>query len=313
MRLRSDICACLTLPSGARYPGACSLDSEMYCRKTYVKGSDGDQREELTSEETHAPGAGRRLRGASRGSLGRLGRDALRKGKDVLCDLTLTMTDNEWHPAIHSQYQCSPVGNDRVWDLAAEAGLDIRGLDATGAVIEVRDQLHLVAAVPELLGDLHEHAYVLEARDLERHEREDHIGHIEHRDHLLLERGPCVDHDVGVALAQELEDVLHVRAGDELSRLRRRRREENLAAGRVRDEDRLEDIGVGVVERPDEIGDGLRLGAHVEDHGDVAEGKAPIDEDDGLLRELMQRDGEVRRDRRPADATFWREERDDLA
>src|SRR5439155_2787296 len=78
MRLRSDICACLTLPSGARYPGACSLDSEMYCRKTYVKGSDGDQREELTSEETHAPGAGRRLRGASRGSLRRLGRDALR-------------------------------------------------------------------------------------------------------------------------------------------------------------------------------------------------------------------------------------------
>src|SRR6266550_5817873 len=112
----------------------------------------------LASEETHAPGAGRRLRRAGRCGLGRLGRDALRKGKDVLCDLTLTMTDNEWHPAIHGQYQCSPVGNDRVWDLAAEAGLDVRRLDAAGAVIAVRDELHLVTAVAELLGDLHEHA-----------------------------------------------------------------------------------------------------------------------------------------------------------
>src|SRR2546430_13802122 len=116
MRLRSDICACLTLPSGARYPGACSLDSEMYCRKTLVKGSDGDQREGLTSEETHAPGASRRFRRAGRGGLGRLRSYALCEGKDVLCDLTLTMTDNERHPALHGQHKCSPVGNDGVRD-----------------------------------------------------------------------------------------------------------------------------------------------------------------------------------------------------
>src|SRR5712691_7773255 len=101
MRLSSDICACLTLPSGARYPGACSLDSEMYCRKTLVKGSDGDQREGLASEETHAPAAGGSLRGAGRRGLGRLGGDPLRKGKYVLCDLTLTVADNEWHAPVY--------------------------------------------------------------------------------------------------------------------------------------------------------------------------------------------------------------------
>src|SRR2546430_7958157 len=233
MRLRSDICACLTLPSGARYPGACSLDSEMYCRKTLVKGSDGDQRGGLASEETHTPGAGRRLRRAGRCGLGRLGRNALRERKDVLCDLTLTMTDNEWHPAVDGQYESPPVGNDRVGDLAAEARLDLRRLDAPGAVISVGDKLHFFAAVPELLGDLHEHTHVLQARDLERHEREDHVGHVEHRDHLLLERGPGVDDDVGVALAQELEDVFHVRARDELGRLRRRWRQKHLDAGGV--------------------------------------------------------------------------------
>src|SRR2546423_2329271 len=242
MRLRSDICACLTLPSGARYPGACSLDSEMYCRKTLVKGSDGDQREGLTSEETHAPGAGRRLRRTGRCGLGRLGRDALRKGKDVLCDLTLTMTDNEWHPAVDGQYQSPPVGNDRMGNLAAEARLDVRRLDATGAVISVGDKLHFVAAVPELLCDLHEHTHVLEARDLERHERRGHVGHVEHRDHLLLERGPGVAPDVGVAAAQALEDVFHVRAGDELGRLRRRWREKHLDARGMRDQHGLEHI-----------------------------------------------------------------------
>src|SRR5207302_2017924 len=172
---------------------------------------------------------------AGRGGLGRLGRDALRERKYVLCDLTLTMTDNEWHPAVDGQYQSPPVGNDRVRDLAAEARLDVRRLDATGAVISIGDKLHFVAAVPELLGDLHEHTHVLEARDLERHERED------------------------------------------------------------------------------QVRDGLRLRAHVQDHGDVAKRQAPVDEDDGLLRELMQRDREVRRDGGPADATLWREERDDLA
>src|SRR5688572_13857263 len=99
MRLRSDICACLTLPSGARYPGACSLDSEMYGRKTLVKGSDEDQA--LASEETHAPAAGGGLRGAGCRGLRGLGRDALRQCEDVFCDLTLTMADDERHAAVN--------------------------------------------------------------------------------------------------------------------------------------------------------------------------------------------------------------------
>src|SRR5438046_6850962 len=37
---------------------------------------------------------------------------------------------------------------------------------------------------------------------------EHHVGDVEHRDDLLLERGPRVDDDVVVSLAQELADVL---------------------------------------------------------------------------------------------------------
>src|SRR5437660_424450 len=50
---------------------------------------------------------------------------ALGEGKDVFCDLTLTVADDEGDTAVHCQYQCSPVGNDRVRDLAAETRLDI--------------------------------------------------------------------------------------------------------------------------------------------------------------------------------------------
>src|SRR2546430_8900362 len=90
------------------------------------------------------------------------------------------------------------------------------------------------------------------------------VGDIEHGDDLLLERRPRVNDDVGVALAEQLEHVLHVRARDELRRFGRRRREQDLDAGRVRDEHALEDVRVGVVEASDEVRDGLCLGAHVE-------------------------------------------------
>src|SRR5207237_8565531 len=114
---------------------------------------------------THTPSAGRGLRGTGRRGFGGLGADALSQGKDVLCDLTLTVADDEGDSAVHGQYECSPVGNDGVRDLAAQARLDIRGLDAARAVVAVRDELHLIAAVSELLGDLHPHAHLLDARD----------------------------------------------------------------------------------------------------------------------------------------------------
>src|SRR5438128_4793727 len=274
--------------------------------------SDEDQRGGLASEKAHTARAGGSL-GTGGGGLGRARRQALREGKDVLGDLAFAVTDNEWNPAVDRQYQSAAVRDDRVRDLAAEARFDVRGLDAAGAVVTVRDELQLLVAVAELLRDLHEDAHVLEARDLESHQREDHVRDVEHRDHLLLEAGPRVDDDVRVALAQELENVLHVRAGDELGRLRRWRREEHLDPRGVRDEHRFEDVGVGVVEAPHEVRDGLGLWTHVEDDGDVPEGQAAVHEHDRLLRRLVQRHREVGRDRGPADAALGREERDDLA
>ena len=189
-------------------------------------------------------------------------------------------------------------------DLAAEARLDVARLDAARRVVTVRHELHLVLAVAELLDDLHEHADVLQAGDLESHEREDDVGRVEHRDDLLAVRRPRVHDDVGVALPEDLKHVLDVRAGDELGRLGRRRREEHLDAGRVLHEDRFDDVGVGLLERADEIGDRLRLGAHVQDDGDVAERQAAVDEDDRLLGGLMEGDREIRRDRGAPDAAL---------
>src|SRR2546427_616651 len=146
--------------------------------------ADEDQRGGLASEKAHTARAGRSL-GTGGGGLGRARRQALRKGKDVLGDLAFAVTDNEWNPAVDRQYQSAAVRDDRVRDLAAEARFDVRGLDAAGAVVTVRDELQLLVAVAELLRDLHEHAHVLETRDLERHEREDHVGHVEHRDDLF--------------------------------------------------------------------------------------------------------------------------------
>src|SRR5256712_7905621 len=141
MRLRSDMCGCLTLPFAARYPGACSLAAGVYGRETYVwgfrRGSAGDG---LASEEAHTARAGRRL-GPGSGGLGRARRQTLGEGEDVLRDLAFAVTDNEWNPAVHRQYQSAAVRDDGVRDLAAEARFDVRGLDAAGAVVTVRDEL----------------------------------------------------------------------------------------------------------------------------------------------------------------------------
>src|SRR2546428_33849 len=113
---------------------------------------------------------------------GRGGRRLLRagelpsEGEDVLCDLALAVADDEGHAAVHGQDERAAGGDDRVRDLAPEARLDIGRLDAARAVVAVGHELQLVVVVAELLGDLHEDADVLEARDLEGHEGEDHAG-----------------------------------------------------------------------------------------------------------------------------------------
>ena len=107
--------------------------------------------------------------------------------------------------------------------------------------------------------------------------------------------------------------MLHMSAGNELGRLGCRRREHHLDARRVLDEDRLDHVRVRLLEGADEVGDGLRLRAHVQDDRDVAERQAAVDEDDGLVRGLVQGDREVGRDGRPPDPALRGEEGDDLA
>src|SRR2546426_12302175 len=106
------------------------------------------------------PAGGGGTLGPGGGGLGRARRQALGEGKDVLGDLAFAVTDNEWTPAVDRQYQSAAVRDDGVRDLAAEARFDVRGLDAAGAVVTVRDELQLLVAVAELLRDLHENAHV---------------------------------------------------------------------------------------------------------------------------------------------------------
>ena len=197
-------------------------------------------------------------------------------------------------------------------DLPGETAFDVRGLDPPGAVIPVRDELDLLIVVPELLHDVHEHPDVLQAGDLERHEGEDDVGDVEHREDLLLERRPGVHDDVGVVLPKGFQDLLDVRPGDELRGLGIGGCEQDLDPRGVRHEDALEDLGVDLIERANKVGDRLRLRAHVEDHGDITEREAPVDQTDRLSSGLMEGDRKVRRDRGPADAALRGEERDDL-
>src|SRR5439155_500626 len=82
--------------------------------------------------------------GARGGGLRRVRGQPLREGEDVLRDLALAVADHEGHAAVHREHECAAVGNDRVRDLAAEACLDVGCLDATRAVVPVRDELKLV-------------------------------------------------------------------------------------------------------------------------------------------------------------------------
>src|SRR3979411_3193306 len=82
-----------------------------------------------------------RLLGRRRGdSLGR--DDLLSEGEDVLGNLAVPVADHEGNAAVDGQHEGPAVGDDRVRDLAAEAGFDVRCLDPPGAVVAVRDKLN---------------------------------------------------------------------------------------------------------------------------------------------------------------------------
>ena len=115
-------------------------------------------------------------------------------------------------------------------------------------------------------------------------------------------------------MAQRLEDALDAGRRDQLGHLGRRRREQDPDAGRVVDDEGVDRLDlVAGLELGDEVGDRLVLRVQVEQDADVAELERAVDEDD-LLAELGGgRDGQVDRDRRPADAALRAEDGDDLA
>ena len=94
----------------------------------------------------------------------------------------------------------------------------------------------------------------------------------------------------------------------------RRRGEQDPDAGRVVDDERVERLELaGLLELGHEVGDRLVLRVQVEQDADVAELERAVDEDD-LLAELGRGgDGQVDRDRRPADAALGAEDGDDDA
>ena len=130
---------------------------------------------------------------------------------------------------------------------------------------------------------------------------------------MSLKYDGAVDDDEVVVAAERLEDLLDAAGGDQLGHLGRRRREQDPDAGRVVDDERVDRLELAGLELGDEVGDRLVLRVQVEQDADVAELERAVHEDD-LLAELGGRgDGQVDRDRRPADAALRAEDRDDDA
>src|SRR6185503_16911875 len=104
----------------------------------------------LTGSEELEPAPRRRLL-ARRGGSGLGCGDPLRQSKDVLGDLAVPVADDKRNAAIDGEHEGAAVGHDRVRDLATQARLDVRRLDAARAVVPVGDELDLRLVVAKLL------------------------------------------------------------------------------------------------------------------------------------------------------------------
>src|SRR2546422_721070 len=162
------------------------------CMRTRTSRCASRAGEALWESGPSAGGPGRGLRGRGGGGLRGGGGELLGEREDVLGDLTLAMADDERHTPVDREDQRAAVRDDGVRDLPTEARLDVGRLDSTRAVVPVRDELELFLAIADLLGDLHEHADVLEARDFGGHERGEDVPDVENGDDLLLEGRPGV-------------------------------------------------------------------------------------------------------------------------
>ncbi len=118
------------------------------------------------------------------------------------------------------------------------------------------------------------------------------------------------DHPV-VVLAEHLGHFAEVGRRHEVRALRGRRSEEHSDAGRMVDDDRLEDVTVGLATF-DGVEHRAVLRVEVEEHAHVAELQVGVDQRDPLVRLPLEGEGEVGGNRRPTRTALRREDGDDL-
>ena len=113
----------------------------------------------------------------------------------------------------------------------------------------VEDELELRLLVAQVADRLEDQADVLEAGEVRRHHDEQDLGVLDDPEVDVVEALVDVDQDVVVEPAEDVEDLRHVRRRDQLGGLGRRRREQQVHARVVLDEDLLDEVDFAAPQR----------------------------------------------------------------
>ena len=222
--------------------------------------------------------------------------------------------DHERIAAVERADGGAVVVDDLELDGALEHALDGLDVDAGEGVAAVEQQLDLVVRRADLVHRLEHQAHVLEARQVGGHDHEQPVGGADDVEAVVVEALVQVDHHVVVQRAQRLDDACHVVPvlADQLGLLGARRRQQQVDAGAVVDDQVAQQLGVDA-RRRHRVDDGVALGPRSRKTRWSPNWRLASTRHDLALQLAMQRDGGVDGQGRGAHATLGAVERVDLA
>ena len=282
------------------------VDRRLVGRPAEDLAQDG-QSTDARVEDTDRPGVGHVLEATAESPSPPLGPPARRRSADVLADLGGRVGEHERDALVvraHDEPAARAHGVLRHAPERPGEGLGVEAARRVGAVHEVADLGRRVADHPERV---RHHHRAVDRRRVVGHDLEDRVRRVEEQEVDVVDDGRGVDDDHVVDAAQQRHRLVEVADGDHLRHLDARRREQDVDPGRVAPQHVLEVRLLDPVRR--QVEQRRRVDRHLEQRPQVAELEAAVDED-GARAELAERDREVEREGRLADAALGREHRD---
>src|SRR5690606_26242572 len=174
----------------------------------------------------------------------------------------------------------------------------------------VHDELDVVGAELEETERLERQLGVLDGRKVHVDQHHDVVGLLDERQDQLVEHRRRVDDDVVVVLFEDVEHLHQAGGRDVVGERRLERRRQDLETARVLGQQRVEELGVEVMQLVGRVHH-CETGLELEHQADVSELEVGVHQHNLLVRETIEKEGEVGRQHGLAAAALGRHHGDD--